>query len=84
MNRVMRKPVFGVFDLVRHKAGCTATEDGQRLEIPDLDRRGIALLLAKTKALISTADLRPHFRICKKQFSHDAAQFFFLLNYISC
>ena len=45
----MRKPVFGVSDMVRHKPGCTATEDGWKLEISDVDRRGIA----KTKALIS-------------------------------
>ena len=25
---VVRKPVFGVFDLVPHKPGCTAIEDG--------------------------------------------------------
>ena len=28
MSLVVRKPVFGVFDLVPHKPGCTATEDG--------------------------------------------------------
>ena len=28
MSLVLRKPVFGVSDLVRHKPGCTATEDG--------------------------------------------------------
>ena len=38
---VVRKQVFGVSDQVRQKPGCTATEDGQRLEISDLDRRGI-------------------------------------------
>ena len=32
-----------VSDLVRHKPGCTATEDGLRLEILDLERRGIVL-----------------------------------------
>ena len=32
-----------VFDLVRHKPGCTATEDDQRLEISDLESRGIVL-----------------------------------------
>ena len=32
-----------VFDLVQHKPGCTATEDGQRLEILDLESRGITL-----------------------------------------
>ena len=32
-----------VSDQVRHKPGCTATEDGQRLEILDLGSRVIAL-----------------------------------------
>ena len=27
ISRVVRKPVFTVSDLVRHKPGCTATED---------------------------------------------------------
>ena len=27
MSLVVRKPVFGVFDQVRHKPGCTTTED---------------------------------------------------------
>ena len=52
---VLRKPVFGVSDLVRHKPGCTATEDAYRLEISDLGSRGIhgTFRVAKTKALIS-------------------------------
>ena len=28
MSLVVRKPVFGVSDQVRHKSGCTATENG--------------------------------------------------------
>ena len=32
-----------VSDLVRHKPGCTATEDSQKLEISDLKSRGIVL-----------------------------------------
>ena len=28
LSLVLRKPVFGVFDHVRHKPGCTATENG--------------------------------------------------------
>ena len=32
-----------VSDMVRHKPGCTATEDSWKLEISDLGRRGIAL-----------------------------------------
>ena len=30
-------------DQVRHKPGCTVTQDGQRLEILDLESRGIVL-----------------------------------------
>ena len=46
-----------VSDQVRHKPGCTTTEDGKRLEISDLGSRGIVLsiYIAKTKALISFA-----------------------------
>ena len=43
MSHVMRKPAFGFSDQVRHKQSCTATEDGQRLEISDLERKGIVL-----------------------------------------
>ena len=43
MSLVVRKPVFGVSDQVRHKPGCTATEDDQRLEISDLERRWVVL-----------------------------------------
>ena len=32
-----------VSDLVQHKQGCTAIEDGQSLEISDLESRGIIL-----------------------------------------
>ena len=35
--------VFEVSNQVRHKAGSTATEYNKRLEISDLERRGIAL-----------------------------------------
>ena len=43
MSLVVRKPVFGVSHQVRHKPGCTTTEDGWTLEISDLGRRGIVL-----------------------------------------
>ena len=43
MSLIVRKPVFGVSDQVPHKPGCTVTELGQRLEISDLDSRGIVL-----------------------------------------
>ena len=45
MSRIVRKPVFGVSDHVRHKPGCTTTEDGKRLEISDLGSRGIVLYI---------------------------------------
>ena len=32
-----------VSDLIRHKPGCTTTEDGQMLGISDLENRGIIL-----------------------------------------
>ena len=32
----MRKRVFGFFDHVPHKPGCTDTEDGYSLDIADL------------------------------------------------
>ena len=40
---VVRKPVSRVSDHVQHKPGCTATEDGQRLQILYLGSRGIVL-----------------------------------------
>ena len=57
---LMRKPVFGIFDQARHKPGCTSA-DGLRLEISDLESRGIVqyrdctIYVVKTKALISFA-----------------------------
>ena len=43
MSLVVRKPVFGVSNQIRHKLGCTTTEDALRLEISDLESRGIVL-----------------------------------------
>ena len=78
----MRKQVFGVSDQVHYKPGCTATEDGQRLEILDLGSRGI---VAKTKALISftvTAKLICVFvfAYAKIRFSHDEAHIIYRLS----
>ena len=39
----MRKPVFGVCDRVRLKLACTATGARWRLEILDIETRGIIL-----------------------------------------
>ena len=43
MNRVARKPVFGVSCQVLHKPGCTTTEDVKRFGILDLGSRGFVL-----------------------------------------
>ena len=43
LNEPSGKNVFGVYEQVQHKPGCTATEDGLRLEISDLERRGMVL-----------------------------------------
>ena len=51
MNLIMTKPVVRVSHQ-RHKSGCTTKEDIQRLEISDLENRGIDLDVAKTKVLI--------------------------------
>ena len=60
------------------KPGCTATEDRKRLEIFDLERRGIV----PSKVLISctfTAKLISAFvfACAKIRFSHDAVNFIF-------
>ena len=43
LSLVTRKPVFRVCDQVRHKPVCAATEARQRLEISDVETRGIIL-----------------------------------------
>ena len=43
MSHDVRKPVFVVSDQVRHKPGCTATQDGYKLEISDLESRRLVL-----------------------------------------
>ena len=69
-----------VSDLVQNKPGCTALEDGWRLEISDFESRGIVLSIyvAKTMALISFAVTAKLicvfvFAYAKCWFSHDAA-----------
>ena len=75
----MRKLVFRVSDQVRHKLGCTAIEDGQRLEISDLGSRGIVLCSENKGAdqlcSYGAADLCLCFHLHKKQISHDIANF---------
>ena len=75
MSLVLRKPVFGVSDQVPHKPGCTAKEDGSRLEISYLES---TINEAITKALISFAVTAKLicvfvFAYAKSRFSHDPA-----------
>ena len=49
MSLVTRKPVFGVSDQFPGKPGCTATEDGYRLEISDLGVEGLYYPYSKNK-----------------------------------
>ena len=70
MCREARKPVFGASDQVRHKPAYAATEDGRKLKILDLGRRGIVLFCSENKGAdqlcsYCTADLRLCFRIGK-------------------
>ena len=66
MGLVVKKPVIRVSDQVAHKPGCTATEDGQRLEIPEVlhfpcaENKGADQLRGYREA-----DLHLCFRICK-------------------
>ena len=75
INRLSIEP-RQYLSLVRHKPGCTSTEDSQsRLELSDLESKGVA----KTDALISyalTAQLVCFFDFAhaKSRFSYDAAQ----------
>ena len=72
----MNKPVFGVSNKVRQKPGCTATEDGLRLEIWDLDKRGSHYPCSENRGATVTAQLICVFvfAYAKSQFSHDRAQ----------
>ena len=66
----MRKPVFGVYDLVGHKLGCSVTANDWRIENSDLGREGIVLCSENKGADqlrgYREADLRLYFRICRK------------------
>ena len=71
ISLVVRKTVFGISDQVRHKPGCTATEDDKKLEISDLESRGIVYPCRENKGAdqlrgYREADLRLCFRTCKK------------------
>ena len=65
----MRTPVFGVSEQVRHKLGCTTTDDCYRLVISDLGSRGIVVAKKGADQLHGnhTADLRLCFLHMQKQ-----------------
>ena len=77
MSLVTRKPVFGVFDHVRL---CSVIEASLRLEISDIETRGIILSRQRTaKALIRLRGCTDCFASLlfaygKNRFSHDVAQ----------
>ena len=53
INRVVRKPVFGVFEQVRCKSACSTTEGGsEAYKFGFREQRDNANSVAKTKALI--------------------------------
>ena len=72
MSLVVRKPVFGVSDLVQHKPGCTATQRMfMSLNFQIWEVEGLYYLCSENKGAdqlrsYCAADLRLCFRICKK------------------
>ena len=72
MSLIVRKPLFGVSDLVRHKPGCTVTED-RDLKFRILKVEGLYYMCSGNKGAdelrgYREADLRLCFRIRKKLF----------------
>ena len=51
----LEKTCILISDQIRHKSGCKASEDGQRLEISDKGSRGIVQSVPERKVLISFA-----------------------------
>ena len=79
LSLITRKPVFGIFDYVRLKPASAATEASWRLEISDIETRGIILSEQwTTKALIRLRGCAGWsapflFAYGKNRFSHDKA-----------
>ena len=78
-SRAKRKPVIGVCHKVSHKSVCTATKDGQRLEISDLESRGLYYLCRKIKdpdqlrSCCAAESASLFFAYAKRRLSHDVA-----------
>ena len=65
LSLVTRKPVFGVCDQVRRKPVCSATETSWRLEISDIETRGIIISRQrKQKRWSDCADAQAYLRLC--------------------
>ena len=80
MSHDARKSVFGVSKKVRHKPGCTSTEDGlEAWNFGFRKKRDCTLYVAKTKALI-ICTVTAHlicgfvFAYAKYRFSYDTIQ----------
>ena len=69
MSPVTKKPVFGVFDQIRHKPTCAATEATLRLEISDIETRDDILSRQRTTKVL----IRLLFAYGINRFSRDAA-----------
>ena len=52
MSQVTRKPVFGVCDQGRLKPACATTEARKRLEILDIQTKGIILYRQRTTKVL--------------------------------
>ena len=79
MSLLTRKPVFGVYNQVRHKPAYAATDARWRLEIWDIETRGIILSRQRTtKALVRLRGCAGRsapllFAYGKSRFCHDVA-----------
>ena len=74
MSSVARKPGLGVSYQVRHIPVGAAKEDGQRLAITELGRRGIVLSVKRKQRRAADLICTFVFAYAKGRFSHDAAQ----------
>ena len=70
----MRKPFFWVSYRVRLRPDCIATEEGLRLEISDLESRGIALSCSENKDAEISAFVFAYMQ--KNRFSHNTTDLF--------
>ena len=86
ISPVTTKPVFRFSNHIRHKPGCTATEDGKGLVIKEVE--GLHYLRSENKGpdqlrCDRAVDLRLYFSyICEKQVSNDAAHVTALVNWL--